>query len=304
MNSMVNGETLDVRVVSSTGADSYALGYSEAEFRRLKFQGEYLRDFTADVLRRAGIAPGMRVLDIGCGVGDVSLLAAEMVSSSGTVVGVDRSEQAVALARQRAAAAGMDHVRFTASELEAFSPDQPFDALIGRLILAYLPDPAATLRRLSGLVRPGGTVAFQEMVLPLTCSVPDGPLFRKCCEWMMETFERAGFQIDMGSKLLATFLAAGLPAPQMTAAGHVEGGSQSPVYAYLADTLRSLLPMAERIGVATAAEIAIETMAERLRNEAVENNACIMPPPLVGAWTRLPAATGIAVGYQAIADDG
>ena len=58
MNSMVNGERLDVRVVSSTGADSYALGYSEAEFRRLKFQGEYLRDFTADVLRRAGIAPG------------------------------------------------------------------------------------------------------------------------------------------------------------------------------------------------------------------------------------------------------
>src|SRR5882672_1665148 len=84
MNSMVNGERLDVRIVTSTGADSYALGYSEAEFRRLKFQGEYLRDFTADVLRRAGIAPGMRVLDIGCGVGDVSLLVAEMVSSSGT----------------------------------------------------------------------------------------------------------------------------------------------------------------------------------------------------------------------------
>jgi ubiquinone/menaquinone biosynthesis C-methylase UbiE len=229
MNSMVNGERLDVRIVTSTGADSYALGYSEAEFRRLKFQGEYLRDFTADVLRHAGIAPGMRVLDIGCGVGDVSLLVAEMVSSSGTVLGVDRSEQAVALARQRAAAAGMDHVRFAASELEAFSPDQQFDALIGRLILAYLPDPAATLRRLSGLVRPGGTIAFQEMVLPLTCSVPDGPLFRKCCEWMMETFERAGFQIDMGSKLFATFLAAGLPVPQMTAAGHVEGGSQSPV---------------------------------------------------------------------------
>jgi ubiquinone/menaquinone biosynthesis C-methylase UbiE len=294
MKSMIIGGRLDVGVVSSTGADSYALGYSDAEFRRLKFQGEYLRDFTADVLRRAGIAPGMRVLDIGCGVGDVSLLAAGIVSSSGTVLGVDRSEQAVAAARQRAAAAGIDHVRFEAFELEAFSTDQRFDALIGRFILAYLPDPAAMLRRLSGLVRPGGTVAFQEMVLPLARSVPDGPLFRKCGEWLMETFERAGFELDMGSKLLATFLAAGLPAPQMTVAGRVEGGSQSPVYAYLADTLRSLLPMAERIGVATAAEVAIETMAERLRNEAVANNACIMPPPLVGAWTRVPAATRVA----------
>jgi SAM-dependent methyltransferase len=101
MKSMIIGGRLDVGVVSSTGADSYALGYSDAEFRRLKFQGEYLRDFTADVLRRAGIAPGMRVLDIGCGVGDVSLVAAEIVSSSGTVLGVDRSEQAVAAARPR-----------------------------------------------------------------------------------------------------------------------------------------------------------------------------------------------------------
>jgi ubiquinone/menaquinone biosynthesis C-methylase UbiE len=294
MNSMIVGGGPDVRVVSSTGAASYALGYSEAEFRRLKFQGEYLREFTADVLRRAGIAPGMRVLDIGCGVGDVSLLAAEMVSSSGTVVGVDRSEQAVAVARQRAAAAGMDHLRFEASEVEAFSPDQQFDALIGRLVLAYLPDPAATLRRLSGLLRPGGTIAFQEMVLPLMRSVPDGPLFRKGREWVMETFERAGFELDMGSKLLATFLAAGLPAPQMTVAGRVEGGSQSPVYTYLADTLRSLLPMAERFGIATVAEVAIETVAERLRKEAVENNACIMPPPLVGAWTHVPAVARAA----------
>jgi ubiquinone/menaquinone biosynthesis C-methylase UbiE len=273
-------------VASTTGADSYALGYSEAEFRRLQFQGEYLRDFTADVLRRAGIAPGMRVLDIGCGVGDVSLLAAEMVSSSDAVVGVDRSEQAVAVARQRAAAAGMNHVHFEASELDAFSPDQQFDAIIGRLVLAYLPDPSATLRRLSAFLRPGGTMAFQEMALPLMRSVPDGPLFRNCCRWMMETFERAGFELDMGSKLLATFLAAGLPAPQMTIAGRVEGGSQSPVYTYLAETLRSLVPMAERFGIATAAEVAIETVAQRLRLEAVGNNACIMPPPLVGAWTR------------------
>jgi ubiquinone/menaquinone biosynthesis C-methylase UbiE len=290
----------DTGEVSSAGADSYALGYSEAEFRRLQFQGGYLRGFTADVLRRAGITPGMRVLDIGCGVGDVSLLAAEMVSSSDTVVGIDRSEQAVAVARQRAAAAGMNHVRFEASEIDAFSPDQPFDALIGRLVLAYLPDPVLTLRRLSGLLRPGGTIAFQEMALPLMRSVPDGPLFRNCYKWMMETFERAGFELDMGGKLHATFHAAGLAAPQMTVAGHVECGSQSPVFTYLADTLRSLVPMAERFGITTATEVAIDTLAERLRKEAVDNNASIMPPPLVGAWTRVPATAGIAIGYRQV----
>ena len=56
----------------------YPLGYSAAEARRLEVQGKYLEDLTADVFRRAGITPGMHILDIGCGVGDVSLLAAQM----------------------------------------------------------------------------------------------------------------------------------------------------------------------------------------------------------------------------------
>jgi trans-aconitate methyltransferase len=69
-------------------------------------------------------------------------------------------------------------------------------ASLREALLAYLPDPAATLRRLSGFLRPGGTIAFQEMVLPLMRSVPDGALFHKCREWMMETFERAGFELE------------------------------------------------------------------------------------------------------------
>jgi ubiquinone/menaquinone biosynthesis C-methylase UbiE len=268
----------------------YALGYSEGEFRRLEFQGELFRDLTEDVLRRAGLAPGMQVLDIGCGVGDVSLLAADLVGPSGTVLGIDRSNEALDVAKRRAAAAERSNVRFAATELDAFSTRRKFDAVIGRLILGYMPDPVATLRRLLMCLRPGGIVAFQEMVAPLVRSIPEGPQFRLCSQWILDTFERAGFALDMGGKLFATFLAAGLPPPQMIAAARVEGSEESPVYEYLAAVLRSLLPITERVGVATAAEVDIDTMAERLRSEAVTNNACIMLPPLVGAWTRLPSA--------------
>jgi hypothetical protein len=58
------------------------------------------------------------------------------------------------------------------------------------------------------------------------------------------------------------------------------------------------VPMAERFGIATATEIAIETLAERLHKEAVDNNASIIPPPLVGAWTRVPATTGDAIACR------
>jgi ubiquinone/menaquinone biosynthesis C-methylase UbiE len=288
MNTMFADSDLDSGRTTTAADTPYALGYSEGEFRRLEFQGAFFRDFTEDVLRRAGIASGMHVLDIGCGVGDVSLLAAEMVGPSGEVLGIDRSPEALDVARRRNAAAGHDNVRFAATELDAFSTPRKFDAVIGRLILAYMPEPIATLRRLRHCVRPGGIVAFQEMAAPLVRSIPDGPQFRLCSRRILDTFERAGFKLDMGGKLFATFLDAGLPPPQMIAAARVEGSAQSPVYDYLAGTLRSLLPATERVGVATAAEIDIDTVAERLRREAVTNNACIMLPPLVGAWTRLP----------------
>jgi hypothetical protein len=58
---------------------TYALGYSESELKRLESQGAFFRDLTEDLLRRSGVVSGMRVLDIGCGVGDVSLLAGELV---------------------------------------------------------------------------------------------------------------------------------------------------------------------------------------------------------------------------------
>ena len=93
----------------------------------------------------------------------------------------------------------------------------------------------------------------------------------------------------MGSKLLATFLRAGVPRPTMIAAARVESGSQSPAYEYATAILRSLLPLIERSGIATAEQIGIETLADRLRHDAVANDRVTFLPRLVSAWSRLPA---------------
>jgi ubiquinone/menaquinone biosynthesis C-methylase UbiE len=270
--------------------DSYALGYSPGELNRLKLQGTFIRDLTEDVLHRAGLTQGMRVLDLGCGVGDVSLLAGEIVGPSGAVLGLDRSAEAIATAERRAVESGQCYwVRFAATELDDFVAEETFDAIIGRLILMYLPDTAATLRRFASHLRPGGIMAFQELAMPATKSIPEGPLYAKCRRWLLDAFEISGVQVEMGPRLFSTFLAAGLPLPQMIAAARVEGGPDAFAYDYLAETLRSLLPLMERLGITTAEELDIDTLAERLRNEAIANSACMMLPPLVGAWTRIPA---------------
>ena len=98
---------------------------------------------------------------------------------------------------------------------------------------------------------------------------------------------RRGMQVlDIG-KLYATFRHAGLPAPNMTAATPVACGPTSPGYEDMARVLRSLLPLIERSGIANIAEIGIETLAERLREDAVANDRVIFLSRVVGAWARL-----------------
>src|SRR3954468_7965971 len=104
---------------STRTAEAYVLGHADAELQRLAEQAAFYADLTEDAFRRAGLAPGMRVLDVGCGAGDVSLLAATLVGPMGEVLGIDRSRDAVATAQRRADASGAGCARFTVSELDA-----------------------------------------------------------------------------------------------------------------------------------------------------------------------------------------
>jgi SAM-dependent methyltransferase len=273
---------------TSVETPSYLLGHSEDELARLQRQGTFLRSLSADALRRAGISEGMHVLDVGCGVGDVSLLAADLVGPSGSVLGLDRSLDAVQVARRRAETTGRQWIKFAEVDVNSFAPEAKFDAVIGRFVLMYQPDPSVTLRRLGGHLRHGGIVAFQEFCLPMARCVPVIRLYQQTIEWIIATYERAGFEPDMGAKLLQTFTAAGLPQPELIAGGTVGGGPNCPAYANVAGLMRSLLSTAEQFGVVSPDEVQIDTLAGRIRDEAVALNATVFSPTVVGAWIQLP----------------
>lgn len=267
----------------------YALGHAEDELDRIINVARYLGDLTEHVLHLAGLAPGMRVLDVGCGPGEVTFLAARLVGPEGTIIGVDLSPEAIEKARQRAAAAGLTNVHFLAQDLAdaALVVDAPVDALIGRLVLQYFADPARVLRRLLTWVKPGGVVAFQEADMKDgVYSEPVCPLYETAIQRIAQTFTRIGAEARTGSKLAQIFEAAGLPTPQMLSHARVERGPDSPLYALVAQMTRVMLPLMQRTGVATAEEVCVETLADRVRAEAVASNATLVNPPWIGAWTR------------------
>lgn len=273
--------------MNETIPTSYILGHSASEIRRLMLQAEVLRPITARLLRDAGIGRDMRILDIGCGVGDVAMLASDMVGPGGSVVGIDRSADAVAVARQRASAAGYTRAVFHADAIEDFVDESGFDLVVGRYVLVHQTDPVAVVRRAKELVRPGGVVAFHEVSHrhPFA-SLPVVPLWEQVGDWLFTLFHMVAPHHDAADKLFSIYSGAGLPPPSLFSETPVAGGPDAPHHAWIAETIRSLLPTLVQLGLASEATVDIDTLEARLREATVAAQSQIIAHAQVCAWAR------------------
>lgn len=266
----------------------YVLGHSEGEVERLIAQARFIEPITRRWFIEAGIGPGMRVLDVGCGVGDVSFLAAELVGSAGEVVGIDAASAAIAVARRRAQTRGVSNVSFEERNLSELVFEPGFDAVVGRYVLMYLSDLSAVLSQLAAFLRPGGVIAFHELDLAGYQSYPEAPQYDRCCRWVTELFHRSGDDGRMGIKLHQAFVDAGLPPPAMRSeallGGDATGREQVDQLAAGCVAWASAL---ERLGIATAEEIGADTLAERLHEEMTALGSVIARQPEIGAWARI-----------------
>lgn len=268
--------------------DTYALGRSDAETERLVLQAQIYGPITRRLFVSAGIGRGMKVLDLGSGAGDVALLLADLVGPEGSVVGVDMNGAILDTARRRVHAAGRGNVELHTGDVRHLTLPTDFDAVVGRWILMYLDDPADVLRHAVAHVRPGGVVAFlesQDLTKPVS-TYPPAPLHEHLVRSMTPPPGVLGPTVDMGLRLPRTFTDAGLPLPQLRLAAPVGGGPDWPGYTFLAESVRSLLPRLEAAGVVSAAEIDIDTLASRLRDEVVELGSIQILPAVIGAWAR------------------
>jgi len=228
----------------------------------------------------------MRVLDVGSGSGDVAFLAADLVGLNGEVVGVDQERTAVDWANARGHLRGTRNVNFIEGDPAEMEFDQQFDAIVGRLVLMYYPDPVDTIRKLMRHVRPEGLIVFQELDMANARSLPIAPLFERSLAWIKQTLSATGAQIQLGLELYPVFLAAGLPGPSMRVDALIGGGPQCPLYEILAELIQSLLPVMEELNIASAAEAQASTLAERMRDEVVALNGIVRSAGFIGAWSR------------------
>jgi len=110
---------------------------------------------------RAGIAPGERVVDVGCGCGDTTITLGGRVGPQGLVVGIDISAPMLARAVEAARAAGVANVRFENADAQTHRfPPAAFDVVYSRFGVMFFVDPVAAFTNLRAALRPGGRLAF------------------------------------------------------------------------------------------------------------------------------------------------
>jgi ubiquinone/menaquinone biosynthesis C-methylase UbiE len=261
---------------------TYVMGVSEHERRRLLLQGSILNSLTDRFLREAGLSVGMRVLDLGCGIGDVTLIAARIVGPRGSVTGLDPDGAALNTAQERAHEENLLQVNFEQATFEACATERPYDAVVGRHVLIHSADPLGWIRKTSSLLRTAGIAAFQEYDLSYFPPIePELPLFIELRECLVELFRRAVAYPDTGARLYHWMQLAGFSKTRSNGECLMGGGVESPYYEWFAETIRSVAPRLESLGLIGAMELDLPTLAIRLRDEAISRAGCLTTPLIV-----------------------
>ena len=270
-----------------TPGHRYVLGNHPEELARLDRQAAAIERPTRMLLQTAGLAAGMRVLDLGTGLGHVARMAAEIVGPTGEVVGVDRSADALAVARDRTLAAGLDQVRFHEGDVTTWRGDARFDAIVERLLLFHMADPTAVVKHHveANLGRDGTFVAI-DFDIGASRAEPPTPLPDTALDWILRAFRAAGARPTIGATLGRILESAGLGdvrtfGVQGYLAPHDPAGP-----ALLAGVVRSLSPTIVQHGIATAEEMDLPTLQERIAAAIRDADAVILPPTVAGAWGR------------------
>ena len=143
--------------------DQYLLGYAQTEQERLQRQAQILAEETHSLLDQLEISPGARAVEIGCGPQGMLDLLSSRVGPSGTVTGVERSEDSVRLAGRFVADHKLSNVEVIHGDGRSTGlPRRTYDVAAARLVLVNVPDPEQIVAEMVALVRPGGVVALYE----------------------------------------------------------------------------------------------------------------------------------------------
>jgi SAM-dependent methyltransferase len=199
-------------------SEHYILATGGKDVERLRLLHEVYGPGTEALFHRVGLRPGMLVVEVGCGSGNIACWVAGQIGPGGSVIGIDNSPAQIEQARKQAEARGLRNIEFHVAD--AYSPRLPesaFDIAYCRLVLMHLLRPADALQAMRSLVKPGGTVVCEEMDLGCWRCDPPATAMSRFFELNDALGERRGEHFRLGASLHRLFREAGFVQPEVGA---------------------------------------------------------------------------------------
>jgi ubiquinone/menaquinone biosynthesis C-methylase UbiE len=204
----MNSERPDRAADAGVRREAYVLGTDEAELARLGLQHRLWSGAAHAAWERAGLRPGMSVLDAGCGPGFAAFDMAQIVGAEeGRVVGVDESPVYVAHLNAQAGPRGLPHLHAVVGDVGDLPgptglQEASFDVAYARWVLCFVPDPAAVLRGVGRLLKPGGRLVVQDYFnYESMTTAPRSASFTKAVRATGEAWRRRGGNPDVVGRL-------------------------------------------------------------------------------------------------------
>jgi ubiquinone/menaquinone biosynthesis C-methylase UbiE len=258
--------------------DDYVLATGDEGAARLDLLDEVYGQSTREACEARGLSEGMRVADIGCGAGQVSCWFGERVGPAGAVTGLDVSADQLALGRERAARRGLDNVSF--AEGSAYEPGLPagaFDLAFCRFLLCHLQRPVDALAEMAALLRPGGVLVVQDMVISHMFTDPPTRAYSRFVELAAVLGEALGVDYDVGRRLFGMFRDLGLT--ELSATLHqpvFASGARKRLWEH---TFLEAAPSA--VAAAIVAEDEFEDLAAEFAAIGEDDSTLVFQPPLL-----------------------
>lgn len=202
----------EARSASHVTHETYTHGHAPATVRQ---HGRRTADEAAAFLLPE-LTPGMRLLDVGCGPGSITLGLAERLAP-GEVVGLDLSAETLAAARQDAVTRGISNLRYEEGSVYALPfSDASFDAVFAHQVLQHLQEPGTAIAEMLRVLRPGGFVAVRDVDWGTAAYWPSDPWIDRFIDVHLRTWTQNGGDPRIGRKLRALFNASDVRNLRMT----------------------------------------------------------------------------------------
>jgi SAM-dependent methyltransferase len=263
--------------------EDYAISGGKEGKQRLDLLAEALRPTTMSLFDLAGVAPGARCLDAGCGGGHVTRDLATLVGPTGHVTGIDFDATIVGLAHGDAEASATDNVSFETADVRSFHGG-PYDAVYARFLLSHLPEPEDVLAQLIHQLGAGGVVIVEDVDFSGCFCEPPLAAHDRFVELYVEAVRAGGGDAFLGRRLPTILRGAGLRDTTWRVVQPVH--AERPYKDLQTVTMERIVPALLRHGLATQPEI--DEVLDEMDAYAAAPDTVVSLPRLVQAWGRTP----------------